>query len=222
MHRAVKMRRGLTSSGKTFQSLPSRNIRLCCHHQENSRIWWVIFRNIFSMKSPDNSPLGRPCWCSQTGKTYRGGWNDKFFFAFVCSSGFLSTARSYFPWLSHSWLAQVFDDYIYHVLHIFVCLQIIHLLCFIGCNRAGVDPRVELVPNVKLLFGKWDALFSRYYYLSNSLCRELSHTMFCRMNEPPTYHIKAGRQGRIRIALEFKGISEIWYLLIPTIRWSTW
>ena len=115
MHRAVKMRMGLTSSGKTLQTLPSRNIRLCFHHQENSQIWWVIFLNIVSMLNLDNYyTLGGPCWCSQTGKTYRGGWNDKFFFALVCSSGLLSTGRSFLPRLSHSWLAQVFDDYIYY------------------------------------------------------------------------------------------------------------
>ena len=52
-------------------------------------------------------------------------------------------------------------------------------------NRAGVDPRVELVPNVKPLFGKWDALLSRYW--SNSLFGELSHFLYVLQNERASY-----------------------------------
>ena len=70
--------------------------------------------------------------------------------------------------------------------------------------RIEADPRVALMSNTKAPFGKWDSLFSRYAYpLHHFLKKSLS---FLSLNEPPTYHVKAGCKGRIRIALDFEGL----------------
>ena len=71
-------------------------------------------------------------------------------------------------------------------------------------NRIKADPGVALMSNIKAPFGKWDALFSRYeYQLEHSYLKSLSLRS---LNEPPTYHVKAGCKGHIRIALDFEGL----------------
>ena len=73
--------------------------------------------------------------------------------------------------------------------------------------RVEADPRVALMSTIKVPFGKWDALFSRYAYpLQHVLKKSLS---FCSLNGPPTYHVKAGCKGRIRIALDFEGLCAV-------------
>ena len=57
-------------------------------------------------------------------------------------------------------------------------------------------------------FGKWDALLSRYPVTNRTSSIFISNCLLssaCRLNKPPTYHVRAGLCGRILITLNFQG-----------------
>ena len=78
-------------------------------------------------------------------------------------------------------------------------------------HRDGGNPDVELAANIKPAFGKWDSILSRLvatviYLIIVCFSHQLAFNSFShRYNQPPTYHVKAGLQGRIVTTLTFQG-----------------